>query len=179
MQRAFAVAVDHRPNVLVMSLRVPDLAQTTQLVRNTAPGTSIAIVIDDAVDTEAAMQALAAGASAILDPPRQPGALTSALRLIADGRTVIMPAALRDTMIGRVTDRMLDPESIALVNLLSAREYEVLEHMARGLSNAKIAAALSVSEHTVKSHIKRVLQKLQCESRCAAALVAYRSGVVR
>lgn len=180
MRRAVTIAAEHRPRVLVMSAHSPDVIPTAHVLRKSFPATSIALVVDDALDTDAATRALAAGVSAVLDPPRQSDALIGALRLVADGRAVIMPAALRDALIARAGEvSEFDRESVTLVDRLSAREYEVLGHLACGLTNAKIAAAMSVSEHTVKSHIKRVLQKLRCDSRGAAALIAFRSGVVR
>jgi DNA-binding NarL/FixJ family response regulator len=180
VQRAVAVAAERRPRVMVMSLHSPGLPQAMHMLRRSGARTAVAIVADYTPDEDAALQALLAGVSAVLERPHHPEGLANALRVIADGRTVLLPAALLEALAGKARSAVrFDRESVALVDQLSPREYEVLGHLAYGLSNAEIAETLSVSEHTVKSHIKRVMSKLQCTNRCEAALVAYRSGVVR
>ena len=133
---------------------------------------------------EYAFGALGAGASGFLLKDVPPAELTAAIRTVAVGDAVVSP---------RVTRRLLDEyapalagagrsepgESAATLATLTDREYEVLEALAEGLSNAEIAGRLFVSEATVKSHVGRILSKLGLRDRVQAVVFAFQAGIVR
>jgi len=121
--------------------------------------------------------ALRAGASAFLlkDAPEQQ--LLAAIRVVADGGSLFAPSVTR-----RLVERFVPAPSAPaadVLNQLTPRETEVLRLVARGLSNAEIAAALVVSEHTTKTHVASVLQKLGLRNRVQAVVLAYETGLVR
>jgi DNA-binding NarL/FixJ family response regulator len=132
---------------------------------------------------EYVFDALRAGASGFLLKDVRPAELVAAIRTVATGDAVVSP---------RVTRRLLEefgqvmPVPVAvrekrfpLLSSLTARESEVLETVARGLSNAEIAAALCVSETTVKSHVGRILAKLGLRDRVQVVVLAYEAGLAR
>jgi DNA-binding NarL/FixJ family response regulator len=127
---------------------------------------------------EYVFDALEAGASGFLlkDVTRED--LVHAIRIVAAGDALLAPSVTRRLIseFGALR-RSAAPRPIADVSSLTARERQVLEQMARGLSNAEIADALVVSEHTVKSHVASLLAKLQVRDRVQAVIVAYRSGL--
>jgi DNA-binding NarL/FixJ family response regulator len=127
---------------------------------------------------EYVFDALEAGASGFLlkDVTRED--LVRAVRVVAAGEALLAPSVTRRLIAEfGVLRRSAAPIPIAGLNSLTAREREVLAHMARGLSNAEIAAALVVSEHTVKTHVASILAKLQVRDRVQAVIVAYRGGL--
>ena len=122
--------------------------------------------------------ALTAGASGFLLKRTSPEQLLEALRAVAAGDSLLSPSVTR-----RVIDRMAAlPSGEAILDrrldALTAREREVLEQLARGLSNAEVAAALVIEESTVKTHVKRVLMKIGLRDRVQAVIFAYESGLV-
>jgi DNA-binding NarL/FixJ family response regulator len=121
--------------------------------------------------------ALRAGASGFLlkDAPEE--RLLTAIQVVAEGGSLFAPSVTR-RLIDEFSRRAPTPAPPALEEL-TARELEVLQLVAQGLSNAEIAARLVVSEHTVKTHVARILQKLDLRDRTQAVVLAYESGVVR
>ena len=121
--------------------------------------------------------ALRAGASGFLlkDAPEE--RLTAAIRVIADGGSMFAPSVTR-RLIEEFAQRQQRPEQPDLAGLTD-REHEVLLQVARGLSNAEIAATLFVTENTVKTHVARLLMKLQVRDRVQAVVLAYELGLVR
>jgi DNA-binding NarL/FixJ family response regulator len=121
-------------------------------------------------------ESLRAGASAFLlkDAPEQQ--LLAAVRVVNDGGSLFSPSVTR-RLVERFA-RPAPPESAALAEL-TAREEEVLRLVARGRSNAEIAAELVVSEHTAKTHVASILQKLRLRNRVQAVVLAYETGLVR
>jgi DNA-binding NarL/FixJ family response regulator len=123
--------------------------------------------------------ALRAGASGFLLKRTRPEELLAAVHTIASGDSLLSPSVTR-----RVIDRMAQqptPELAdqARLDALTPREREVLERVARGLSNREIAAALAVEESTVRTHVKRILMKLELRDRVQAVIFAYETGVNR
>jgi DNA-binding NarL/FixJ family response regulator len=121
--------------------------------------------------------ALRAGASGFLlkDAPEE--RLLTAIQVVAEGGSLFAPSVTR-RLIEEFSNRAPQARPPALEGL-TARELEVLRLLAQGLSNAEIAARLVVSEHTVKTHVARILQKLDLRDRTQAVVLAYESGVVR
>ncbi len=121
--------------------------------------------------------ALRAGASGFLlkDAPEE--RLTTAIRVVADGGSLFAPSVTRRLI--EEFSRRSAPAALPSLAHLTERESEVLVQVARGLSNAEIAATLFVSENTVKTHVARLLMKLGLRDRVQAVVLAYESGLVR
>jgi len=168
------------PDVVLMDVRMPDLdgiAATRELAR-AAPGVRVLILTTFEQD-DYVFGALRAGASGFLLKRTRPEELLAAVHTIASGDSLLSPSVTR-----RVLDRMAQqptPELAdqARLDALTPREREVLERVARGLSNREIAAALAVEESTVRTHVKRILMKLELRDRVQAVIFAYETGVNR
>lgn len=119
-----------------------------------------------------------AGASGFLLKDAPEAQLLAAIRVVADGGSLFAPAVTR-RLIGRFAELAEPSARPAALDTLTAREVEVLRLLARGRSNAEIAAELVLSEHTVKTHVARVLSKLDLRDRIQAVILAYESGLVR
>ena len=168
------------PDVILMDVRMPDLdgiGATRELVR-AAPQARILILTTFEQD-DYVFGALRAGASGFLLKRTRPEELIAAVHTIAAGESLLSPSVTR-----RVIDRMAQqpiPElsDQAKLDELTPREREVLELIARGLSNREIAATLVVQESTIRSHVKRILMKLSLRDRVQAVIFAYETGVNR
>jgi DNA-binding NarL/FixJ family response regulator len=168
------------PDVVLMDVRMPDLdgiAATRELAR-AAPGVRVLILTTFEQD-DYVFGALRAGASGFLLKRTRPEELLAAVHTIAAGDSLLSPSVTR-----RVIDRMAQqptPELAdqARLDALTPREREVLERIARGLSNREIAAALAVEESTIRTHVKRILMKLELRDRIQAVIFAYETGLNR
>ena len=169
-----------RPEVVLMDVRMPELdgiAATAELLA-AAPEAKV-VILTTFEEDEYIHGALRAGASGFLLKRTSPEELTAAVHRIAAGEALLSPSVTR-----RVIDQMVarpmpqaegdDPRLAEL----TPREREVLELIARGLSNREIAEELVVEETTVKTHVKRVLTKLGVRDRVHAVILAYEAGVV-
>jgi DNA-binding NarL/FixJ family response regulator len=168
------------PDVVLMDVRMPDLdgIAATRALAQTATGTRILILTTFEQD-DYIFGALRAGASGFLLKRTRPEELIAAVHTIAAGDSLLSPSVTR-----RVIDRMAqqptpDLADQAKLDHLTQREREVLELIARGLSNREIAAALVVEESTIRTHVKRVLAKLDLRDRVQAVIFAYETGVNR
>jgi DNA-binding NarL/FixJ family response regulator len=177
---AEAVAATRRlhPGVVLMDIRMPNLdglQATRQIVK---AGSESRVVILTTFDLdEYVYQALAGGASGFLLKNAPPEQLISGVRVVAAGDGLLAPQVTR-RVIEQFT-RLPPPGGTDTLVGLTAREQEVLKLIARGLSNAEIAAQLFVSDATVKSHVGHLLTKLQLRDRVQAVVLAYESGLVR
>jgi DNA-binding NarL/FixJ family response regulator len=183
-QQAVELAVRMDPDVVLMDVRMPgmDGIEATRLVAARAPRSKVLILTTFDLD-EYAFAGLHAGASGFLLKDAEPAELTAAIRTVARGDAVIAP---------RVTRRLLDtfarqlpglttpdgPGSV-LLSRLTSREREVLVEVATGRSNTEIAEQLFLSEATVKTHLGRVLTKLELRDRVQAVVFAYQNGLAR
>jgi len=166
------------PDVVLMDVRMPDLdgiTATRELAR-VAPNVRVLILTTFEQD-DYVFGALRAGASGFLLKRTRPEDLITAVHTIADGDSLLSPSVTR-----RVIDRMAqqptpDLTGQARLDELTAREREVLELVARGLSNREIATALVVEESTIKTHIKRILMKLGLRDRVQVVIFAYETGM--
>jgi RNA polymerase sigma factor (sigma-70 family) len=165
-----------RPHVVLMDIRMPDLdgIAATREVLSAMPDAKV-VMLTTFEDDDYLFGALAAGASGFLLKRTRPEDLIAAIRTVAEGDALLSPSVTR-----RVIDRAATQPRLARTDALerlTPREREVLELIARGLSNAEIAAELIVSETTVKTHVARLLMKLGIRDRVQAVVLAYESGI--
>jgi DNA-binding NarL/FixJ family response regulator len=168
------------PDVVLMDIRMPDVdgIEATRELASAAPLTKVLIVTTFEQD-DYIFGALRAGASGFLLKRTRPEELIAAVHTVAAGDSLLSPSVTR-----RVIDRMAQQPTPELgdqtkVEGLTPRERDVLQQMARGLSNREIAAVLVVEESTVRTHVKRILMKLNLRDRVQAVIFAYESGLNR
>ena len=178
---AVTLASAGRPDVILMDVRMPNMdgIEATRLILNKNDDDPIRVLILTTFDLdEYVYDALRAGASGFLLKDAPPEELVRGVRVLARGDALIAPSVTR-RLIEEISKRpSRDVTPSAALESLTQRELEVLEHIARGLSNHEIAEELFVSETTVKTHVGRVLMKLGLRDRVQAVVLAYESGVV-
>jgi len=168
-----------RPEVVLMDVRMPDLDGIAATAALAGSGSSSRVLIlttfeqDDYV-----FGALRAGASGFLLKRTRPEELIAAVHTVAAGEALLSPSVTRRVIDRVAGDRPTVAPDAPPVEELTPREREVLELIAQGLSNAEIAAELTVEESTVKTHVKRILMKLGLRDRVQAVIFAYQTGVV-
>ncbi len=179
-KRALAVVAEHDPDVVLMDVRMPvlDGIETTRRLASARSRARVLVLTTFDLD-DLVYEAMRAGASGFLlkDAPREQ--LVAAVRMVARGDALLAPAVTRRLIERFVADP--PPSSGVPTELagLSEREREVLALVARGMSNAEIAGELFLGEATVKTHVARVLTKLDVRDRVQAVVRAYESGFVR
>ena len=169
-----------RPDLVLMDVRMPDLdgIAATREVLATSPEVKVVILTTFEQD-DYIFGALNAGASGFLLKRTAPEELLTAIHTVAAGDSLLSPSVTR-TVIDRMTRQpTAEIGSGRLLDGLTPREREVLELIARGLSNGEIAAELVIEESTVKTHVKRILMKLRLRDRIHAVIFAYESGLTR
>jgi DNA-binding NarL/FixJ family response regulator len=184
-QLAVGLTKELEPDVILMDVRMPgtDGVEATRLIVQQRPQARVLILTTFDLD-EYAFSGLQAGASGFLLKDVPPAELTAAIRAVASGDAVVSPRITRrllDTFASSLNhgDAASDLQQDPRLAQLTQREHEVLEQVAAGLSNAEIAAALFVTEATVKTHITRTLSKLELRDRVQAVVFAYQQGIVR
>ncbi len=179
--QAAAMALELRPDVVLMDVRMPqvDGVEATRLIRADGGPARVLILTTFDLD-EYVYAALRAGASGFLVKDTLAADLLSAIRAVAAGDAVVAPSATR-RLLERYVPAGSTPSAFAALDpdVLTDREREVLTLIARGLSNAEIAGRLFLSEGTVKTHVSRVLTKLNLRDRVQAVVYAYESGLIR
>jgi DNA-binding NarL/FixJ family response regulator len=168
------------PDLVLMDVRMPDVDGITATadVLAAAPETRVVILTTFELD-DYVFGALRAGASGFLLKRTRPEELVEAIHTVAAGDSLLSPSVTR-TVIDRMAEQPPpDRRARERVEELTPREREVLEHIARGLSNSEIASELFVEESTVKTHVKRILMKLHARDRVQAVIYAYESGLTR
>jgi DNA-binding NarL/FixJ family response regulator len=178
-----------RPDVVLMDVRMPDLDGVEATRRIVDSGSDARVIILTTFDLdEYVYAALRAGASGFLLKDAQPADLLSAIRAVGSGDAVVAPSITRrllDAYAHRLTPpgsddpmQRIPPAQRERLEQLTAREHEVMLLVARSLSNAEIAERLVLSEATVKSHVGRILAKLDLRDRVQIVVFAYESGLV-
>jgi DNA-binding NarL/FixJ family response regulator len=172
------LVAEHRPDVAVVDVRMPRLDGIAATARIAAehPGTRVLVLTTFDLD-EYVYDALQAGASGFLLKDVPAGDLVEAVRLVAGGSMLLGPGVTR-RLVADVTARRRGIEPVPGLDRVTPREREVLLAVARGLSNAEVAAALFISEQTVKSHVSELLRKLSCRDRVQLVIATYESGLV-
>ncbi|HEX4734780.1 MAG TPA: response regulator transcription factor [Thermoleophilaceae bacterium] len=172
------LAASSHPDVVLMDVRMPGVDGIEATRRITAGEHPPRVIVLTTFDRdEYVYEALRAGASAFLLKDAPEHQLLAAIRVVADGGSLFAPSVTR-RLIERFAEAARQPEAPGL-DELTVRELEVLRLVARGLSNAEIADELVVSEHTTKTHVASLLQKLGLRNRVQAVVFAYEAGVVR
>ncbi|NED94217.1 response regulator transcription factor [Phytoactinopolyspora alkaliphila] len=171
-----------QPDVVLMDIRMPrmDGVQATRSITGTARESPPRVLVLTTFDLdEYVVEALRAGASGFLLKDVPADQLVEAIRTVARGDSVVAPSITR-RLLDMFATRFpaTDAPTPASLSHLTAREREVLTMVARGMSNAEIAAELVVSETTVKTHVGNLLTKLSVRDRVQAAIYAYESGLV-
>ncbi len=176
LERARAV----RPDVVLMDVRMPDLdgiAATRRLLA-AAPEVKV-IILTTFEQDDYIFGAIDAGASGFLLKRTRPEELLSAIHAVAAGDSLLSPSVTRIVLEHLARQPTLTPESTRQLSELTPRELQVLELIARGQSNREIAATLVIEESTVKTHVKRILLKLDLRDRIHAVIFAYEAGLAQ
>jgi DNA-binding NarL/FixJ family response regulator len=179
-QAALDLVRHHRPDLVLMDIRMPGLdglEATRRLMRLPGPPKVLVLTTYDA--DEYVYDAMKAGASGFLLKDVHRGQLVRAVHTVAAGDSLLDPAITR-RLIERFLGRTRQPSDVeTLLRHLSSRELEVLRLIATGLTNGEIAERLVLGESTVKTHVARILAKLELRDRVQAVVLAYESGLVR
>ena len=165
-----------RPNVVLMDIRMPRL-DGLEATRRLAGKTRVLVLTTFDVN-EYVYEALRAGASGFLLKDAPADQLVTAIRVVAAGEALLAPSITR-RLIEEFARRPPSNARPAELEALSPRELDVLRLVARGLSNAEIAGELYVGDATVKTHVSRILQKLNLRDRVQAVVLAYESGLLQ
>ena len=177
---AVAVARRLRPDVVLMDIRMPvlDGIEATRRIVRTQPGTRVLILTTFGLDTYV-YDALRAGASGFMLKDAPPEEIAAAVRIVASGEALLAPAITRAVIEEFARQPTVAPPTPPpSLGELTPREREVLDLLARGLSNHEICERLVVSEATAKTHVARILQKLDLRDRVQAVIYAYETGLV-
>jgi DNA-binding NarL/FixJ family response regulator len=167
------------PDVVLMDVRMPGLdgiAATRELTA-TAPAAKV-LMLTTFEEDEYIFGGLAAGAAGFLLKRTSPEELIAAIHTVAAGDSLLSPSVTKRVIMEMAQAPRRDGRTRERLEVLTPREQEVLALIGRGLSNGEIAIELVVEESTVKTHVKRILQKLQLRDRVHAVIVAYESGLV-
>jgi DNA-binding NarL/FixJ family response regulator len=176
---AVELALSATPDVVLMDIRMPDLngIEATRRISQSGSAARVLVLTTYGLD-ENVYDALRAGAAGFLVKTDSPERLVDAIRVVAAGEALLAPEVTQ-----RLIDRFLDAgrpgEPPPALATLTARELDVLKLLARGRSNAEIATELFVSEGTVKTHVGRLLSKLDLRDRTQAVVYAYENRVVK
>ncbi|HSZ48174.1 MAG TPA: response regulator transcription factor [Streptosporangiaceae bacterium] len=178
--QAVSAVLQHRPDVVLMDIRMPEMdgLEATRRILGSALSASCRIIILTTFDLDQYVYAaLTAGASGFLLKDVTPEQLVTAVQTVRTGDALLAPSITR-----RLVERFApaaagDVRVHADLSDLTPRELEVLRLLARGLSNAELAAQLFLSEATVKTHVARILAKLQLRDRVQAVVLAYETGL--
>ncbi|GGK57449.1 DNA-binding response regulator [Planomonospora parontospora subsp. parontospora] len=173
---ALVLAAEHRPDVVLMDVRMPGMDGLTA-TRRMPPGPRIIILTTFELD-EYVFEALRGGASGFLVKDTEPAELIQAVRVVAAGDALLSPGVTR-RLIAEYAGRAKEPVAGMDLSALTDREREVLALVGTGMTNDEIARALFMSPATAKTHVSRTMTKLHARDRAQLVVIAYESGLVR
>ena len=178
---AVSAAERLEPDIVLMDIRMPELdgISATRRLAERGPAKTRVLMLTTFDEDALVYEAMRAGASGFLLKSAPPARLAEAVRVVAAGEALLAPSITRRLVEDFVRRPPPGAESSPELAVLTDREREVLALVARGLSNAEIAAELVVSEATVKTHVNRLLGKLSLRDRVQAVVLAYESGFVQ
>jgi DNA-binding NarL/FixJ family response regulator len=180
-REAITIAVAERPDVILMDIRMPEMdgLEATRQLANDGRTAACRVLILTTFDLdEYVFEALRLGASGFLLKDTRRGQLVDAVRVVAQGEALLSPSITR-RLIGEFAQRpALDSNNVGLLTSITDRERDVLLAIARGESNADIAAGLFMGAGTVKTHVSHLLTKLALRDRAQLVVFAYESGLV-
>jgi DNA-binding NarL/FixJ family response regulator len=180
-QDAVRLAGQHRPDVVLMDIRMPGgdgLAATRQILANPAlTGTRVVILTTFELD-EYIAEAVRSGAAGFLVKDTEPAELLRAVRVVHDGDALLSPSVTRRIM-AQLAVQSRAAERPAALEGITGREREVLQLVGEGLNNAEIADRLFITPLTAKTHVSRIMTKLMVRDRVQLVVLAYESGLVR
>ena len=168
----------HQPDVVLLDIRMPTLDGIEAARTVCAEAACRALMLTTFDLDQYVFDALDAGASGFLLKDVRRDDLVHAVRIVAAGDALLAPSITRRLIAEFARRRPREAQSHVEPDVLTVREGEVLRLLGRGLSNAEIAGALVVSEHTVKTHVSNVLTKLGLRDRVHAVIYAYESGII-
>jgi DNA-binding NarL/FixJ family response regulator len=184
-EQAVSLAARYAPDLVLMDIRMPrmDGIAATRAITTARPRTRVLVLTTFDLD-DYVYDALLAGASGFLLKDVGRDELVSAVRIVAGGEALLAPSVTRrllgDFVRSRSTARSAESRTgLAGPEVLTGRELDTLQLLARGLSNLEIAERLVVSEHTVKTHVSNVFHKLGLRDRVHAVIYAYERGLVK
>ncbi|MBT2491097.1 response regulator transcription factor [Streptomyces sp. ISL-96] len=177
---AVRVAAETRPDLALLDIRMPHkngIEAAREILAASDGATKVLMLTTFGLD-EYVYEALAAGAGGFLLKDATFPELLHAVRVVAAGNALLSPEITK-RLIGQFISARTAPQPVRTVGELTAREAEVLVLIAQGLSNADIARRLTISDHTVKTHINRLFTKMSLRDRAQAVILAYELGMVR
>lgn len=178
--QAVRIAAETRPDLALLDIRMPHkngIEAAREILAGSGGTTKVMMLTTFGLD-EYVYDALAAGAGGFLLKDATFPELLHAVRVVAGGNALLSPEITK-RVIGEFVHARASRLPVHSVGELTAREAEVLTLIARGLSNAEIASRLTITDHTVKTHINRLFAKLELRDRAQAVIVAYELGLVR
>ena len=179
--QAVRVTRELAPDIVLMDIRMPGtdgLAATRQIAADGQMASVRVVILTTFERDEYVFEAMQAGASGFLLKNAPPEELIHAVRVVAAGDALLAPSVTR-RIIEQFARRPVEPDVRERLESLTQREREVLVMLARGNSNAELAAELFVTEGTIKTHVSSLLAKLGLRDRVQAVVLAYESGLVR
>jgi DNA-binding NarL/FixJ family response regulator len=180
-KEAIVAVLKHRPDVVLMDIRMPvmDGLEATRRILSSQAGQDIRVIVLTTFDLDQYVYAaLAAGASGFLLKDVSPEHLVAAVQLVRTGDALLAPSITR-RMVERFAPRPREPGLPGRdLSALTPRELEVLGLIGQGMSNAELASALTLSQATVKTHVARILAKLDLRDRVQAVVLAYETGLI-